>query len=176
MYKTLFSFIIILSSLSSSAQWTHKYFVDEFGDKTEDSYIVSTCTGTFSNSATSNSKLSVNCMVEIEDSVPRIRFNLFEYGNRMVKDFGGQNIVVKIKLSDGTIESFKLYGNGQYATLGVDNSIKLIEILKRESKPLKVYIERYDDYSESKYNFTLSPIGFTNAVNKLYRIDKAKNG
>jgi hypothetical protein len=175
MYKAIFSLTLFFSFLSLSAQWTHKHYVDDFGDKSEDSYIVRVCTGTFSNSATSNSKLTVQCLVEVQDSIPRFRFVLFEYGSQKVKNLQGNTINLKIKLADGTMETFSLFGSGQSAILSVSYSKKLIKIMKKESKLLKVYIGRSDDYSESTYNFTISPIGFTNAINKLYKIDSAKN-
>jgi len=51
-------FTLIYSTAFS--QWSQKYFTDEFGDFTKDSYIQHTDNyGTFSNSATSDAKLIV---------------------------------------------------------------------------------------------------------------------
>lgn len=125
--------------------------------------------------ATSKSKLRAQCLVEVSDSLPIVRFVLFEYGSHKVNDLGGENLDLKIKLADGTTKFFNLFGNGEFASLNVNNSIKLVEIMKKESQLLKVYVERLSDYSKSTYNFTINPLGFTNAVNKLYKIDNTKN-
>ena len=60
--------------------WEIGYYVDDFGDKTNDSYVIGTFTGTFSNSATSGSRLTVYVYLDpVYPSITQIR--LLEYGS-----------------------------------------------------------------------------------------------
>jgi hypothetical protein len=58
MKKTILTLgMMLLIASTNYSQWTENYYVDDFGDKTEESYKQLTAYGTFSNSATQDSKL-----------------------------------------------------------------------------------------------------------------------
>jgi len=90
-------------SLSQQEDWIFKYYVDEFNDETEDSYITykTFINGKFSNSATTNSDLKVEI---IADSFNDITITLYEYGRSKVKNSSSRNVdkySITIKTSDG---------------------------------------------------------------------------
>ena len=68
----------------SFKKWDLSYYVDEFNKPTDEWYIsnVSYINGTFSNSATTNSKLTVLVLVDANDTA----FIMYEYGSHMVKN------------------------------------------------------------------------------------------
>lgn len=72
-------------SLPPAQHWQIDYFVDEFGDKTNEGFLIGEFNGTFSNTATNSSDLSVFVYV-MPDSTGKnymIAFRLAEYGNHI---------------------------------------------------------------------------------------------
>lgn len=69
----------------SFGDWRIDYYVDDFNQPTDEWYITEDeyLVGTFSNSATTNSKLYANVMVDLDDNV---MIFLYEYGSRQVKN------------------------------------------------------------------------------------------
>lgn len=64
--------------------WVTGQYTDEFGDPVEMYYIQSTTHGTFSNSATTDSKLKI--IITVDTSL--VLIDLYEYGNLKVKGVG----------------------------------------------------------------------------------------
>ena len=81
--------------------WEKRYFVDEFNQPTDTSYIVNSdpFVGTFSNSATTDSELCVDIIIESDEGEWLFGIALYEYGNMLVKNpystFKFYNIVIK---------------------------------------------------------------------------------
>ncbi len=101
----------------TEGEWILEQTVDDFGDVTEDSETIvkTTVEGTFSNTATSNSPLTV--VVNYVPSVKEFDFRLLEYNDTLATYFNNSNIVLKMKAND-TITEFALYGaepNGDLA-------------------------------------------------------------
>lgn len=69
----------------SFGDWRIDYSVDDFNQPTDEWYITEDeyLVGTFSNSATTNSELYANVMVDLDDNV---MIFLYEYGSRQVKN------------------------------------------------------------------------------------------
>ena len=69
----------------SFGDWRIDYSVDDFNQPTDEWYITEDkyLVGTFSNSATTNSKLYANVMVDLDDNA---MIFLYEYGSRQVKN------------------------------------------------------------------------------------------
>ena len=69
----------------SFGDWRIDYSVDDFNQPTDEWYITQDeyLVGTFSNSATTNSKLYANVMADLDDNV---MIFLYEYGSRQVKN------------------------------------------------------------------------------------------
>lgn len=82
MRKVILTVVLVLVASVSFSQWQENYFVDEFGDKTTDKYYsIFTEKGSFSNSATQNSKL----FAKIVDNRAKemLYINVYEYGKRV---------------------------------------------------------------------------------------------
>lgn len=87
--------------------WEINYYVDDFNQPTEDWYIKASTyfLGTFSNSATTDSKLLVDMVVDESD----ITIFLYEYGNNQVKNNSSSYddlYNITMKTNDGTKLSF----------------------------------------------------------------------
>lgn len=96
----------------NSGEWSHKYFVDSFGDKTKDDYISEEFkNGRFSNTATSNSTLQGSILI----TKNVFRFDLYEYG------YNGRS---KEKFIEGGLVSFK-NSNGEVITSTIDKNVSV---------------------------------------------------
>lgn len=92
-----------ISEVTDNSPWKISYYVDDFGRETESCFIYGETQGTFSNSATSNSKLVVSFLIdryldyndEISDSVQII---LFEYGSNAVNNFYSEGKIYDIQV------------------------------------------------------------------------------
>lgn len=86
--------------------WSVDYYVDDFQQPTDEWYITANTSfsGTFSNSATTNSKLTVQVAVDAED----IAFFLYEYGRSQVKNPSSNYVDeydITMRTADGTDHS-----------------------------------------------------------------------
>lgn len=127
--------------------WELNYFVDDFGEKTKEGYIINVCDGEFSNSATTNSRLTVHIIVTPED----IRFDMYEYGSHFMK---GEGILkFRAKLPDDTEVIFSTYNDdsGINSVLSSDVS-KVRELFEKYSK-LRFAAKTTSSYSTSTYRF-----------------------
>lgn len=89
-------------------EWETNFYVDDFGDPTEESYSRVFCQGTFSNSATSNSELTVKVL----DDGEYITISLYEYNRgsgARVGDYDGSLGEIQYKLSNGTTGTLKCH-------------------------------------------------------------------
>jgi hypothetical protein len=86
---------IRIADFKGTGPWEIRYYADEFGDFTGEAYITTKgmIEGTFSNSATNNSKLNVKLIIDKN----KFGFDLFEYGYSQVKnvlsDAGEYNVL-----------------------------------------------------------------------------------
>lgn len=73
---------------SAKGLWSVDYYVDDFQQPTEDWFITNNSyfEGTFSNSATTNSKLLVQVAADELEGKTRVAFFLYEYGRNQVKN------------------------------------------------------------------------------------------
>lgn len=93
--------------------WTEEFYVDDFGDPTSSSYIRGIFDGTFSNSATTGSDLTV-CFFMDKDlasaSYDMFTIRLLEYGNHKVSFIGCDEWDVSIKVKvDGVVSEDEPY-------------------------------------------------------------------
>ncbi len=95
---------IRLQNLNNTGMWEIRYFVDDFGEKTNDGYITSKSLlkGTFSNSATQNSSLLIYPLISKWDEFKKLGYNisfqLYEYSrNNPVKGEGSYKVLVQDK-------------------------------------------------------------------------------
>lgn len=95
----LLFFLSSLTFAQSNEDFKLKYFVDEFGDPTQNAYLFTTVEGVFSNSATTNSDLIVGILI----SKSEISLTLLEYGRSQVKGSSYTTYMVKMKLPNDEI-------------------------------------------------------------------------
>lgn len=172
-----------VSNNNSFGEWKINYYVDEFGDPTSTGYITnkSSIFGTFSNSATTNSKLKAYFLIS-ED--------FDEFGNKM-------NNSVSIKLFEyagktevkGTISTiqysmlvkhnskkvnanFTLRNFSDRAVIKSDQVNEFIDLLKLGGR-FQFILNEVGRYSQSSYKLSIDEAsGFDNAWNQLTKPNK----
>lgn len=174
MKKHIATFFLLLLSSSIYCQWSHEYFVDDFGDKTTSDYIQQIIkTGSFSNSATPNGSLLVNVFLSYNynEEVADVRFKLLEYGNHPVgKTVGDAKYTLYLKNPIGYVSKFKL--DAMESSFFVDrldtlSKSEIINCLKSSTTDLKCMIDVKSEYSHQQYNFSIDPMGFSKAFTLL---------
>jgi len=92
---------IRLANINNTGMWSVNHYVDEFGEPTKQSYITNTLTisGSFSNTATQDSRLNVTFLISNSSN---ISIQLYEYaGNNPVKAYSSNSYSVLIQDKDG---------------------------------------------------------------------------
>jgi len=161
----------IKTDVSGSGIWEIKYFVDDFGDPTNKGYIASDIlSGTFSNSATSNSDLLAYFIISDSSSVA---IKLFEYGSNAVKAYSTDYYVIKVKNSFGTTYNMNgvIYKGGD--RLHIDDSYKknhtsdMHKILINGGQITMVIKEK--EYSLTSYKLSFNADGYKNVFKTLFK-------
>ena len=130
--------------------WKVKKYVNEFQEETDYTYISGVFKGVFSNSATTDSELYAQVL--IDDYGVYIKLN--EYGSRLVKNSSKEyadNYTVKILDSNGDSHKYsgEMEPGGDRINLIVNRGT-FLELLKTGN--LKVYIEN-EEYALTNYLF-----------------------
>jgi hypothetical protein len=179
----LITIFVLLFWPRSYSQWTHKFYIDNFGDKTKEEYInYLDANGSFSNTATINSDLTVRVIISFQesDTLPFIRFDLFEYnrGPAVSQAISYSNYILTIKLASNKIDTFNLCANSaeiHFCTENIEEKLAFLKYLKKESLPIKCHILINNGYTNSTYNFKINPNGFGKAFDIInrqnYKID-----
>lgn len=145
------------------SSWEIDHYVDDFGDKTESSYLRGTFKGKFSNSATTGSNLTVHFYYE---SSLLCSIRLLEYDSHKATFTTSDDVYFKFKVDDKeySIELVTLsYGDDLHFT----SSNSAFSVLKKallDGKEIKCVIKgtKYGD----TYNFTIDGIGFKETLEK----------
>lgn len=155
-----------LKPLVNTGKWTLKYYKDEFGEYSNDKYLVLTGSGVFSNSATTNSEMSAILFVDKEN----ISLRLIEYRSSVVKD--DDSFDMKVKDCNGEITKFSLYNtksgyiyfsNSSYFGNNYD---KIKKVLDKEGV-IRCSGTMYNSYSSSSYTFSFDLTGYKEALSFL---------
>lgn len=158
--------VVNLKPLVNTGKWTLKYYKDEFGEYSNDKYLVLSGSGVFSNSATTNSEMSAILFVDKEN----ISLRLIEYRSSVVKD--DDSFDMKVKDSNGEITKFSLYNtksgyiyfsNSSYFGNNYD---KIKKVLEKEGV-IRCSGTMYDSYSSSSYTFSFDLTGYKEALSFL---------
>ena len=151
--------------------WVIDYYVDDFGDKTDKTYIKCVEMGDFSNTATTSSNLAVvvffNPACSNEDYVTSFSFRLLEYTDHLATYSSSEKIILKVKIGDKIVEE-KLQGVAPNGDLILEHGNLYKEILKAlvlDEHTVRCIIE----IGSSKYNFTLSGAGFADTANDMMK-------
>jgi len=153
--------------------WKIKYFVDDFGEATKEGYIVTSITGTFSNSITRNSNLGVVLFITNEET---IYMRLYEYDGNSPKVLQSETSY-KVLVKDSKEEVHTLYALHDYDELffGSAESKKLYNILVKGGT-IKFNIVASNNFESraAEYNFTIDNAdGLENTMTKLIRNNQA---
>ena len=155
MKRLLITVILVLGIGMAFAQdldaWFEGYFVDDFGDKTDERYIGVGTLGTFSNSAVVNADCGVLIMVA-DDYVD---FRLFEYGfgNPKVKPLDHETVEIKYRRL-GVAETITI--NPYSLTLWDRNrEIIMSDFILSGNDPIRVVLTIGSDYSVDTYKFNI---------------------
>lgn len=137
--------------------WKVSYYVDDFGEPTKEGYVFTRCTGKFSNSATTNSELGVEFIIDESN----IHIPLYEYNrNHPVKGYLN-TFQFKAKRSDGEILEFETL-NDEYGYNSVRTKYiqKLKAFLQQSKGEVKFIAECRESNLLSQYEFTLKDISY----------------
>lgn len=142
--------------------WKLNRYSDDFGEETNDKYLVLMGDGVFSNIATSNSNLEVVFFIDGDS----FSFRLFEYGSSPVKD-DDSIYTTRIKDSEGIVHDFEFWNSGQSGQIGpmyADDGdySKIVDILNKGGEIIVTM--NYDKYGQSDYRFRLDVDGFKEAI------------
>ena len=130
--------------------WEYDSFVDEFGDATNEGFLYNSevINGSFSNSATDDSKLYVNFLISDDGS---IAIQLHEYRNpNLVKAYSKDYYSVKIKDEDGEIHSLSAFMRKNSDRIEFKNNKKLHNLLLT-GKSLTFSIKEKDSLTSYKF-------------------------
>lgn len=151
--------------------WRVYYYVDDWGDPTDQPYVTnnSYIRGTFSNSATEGSALNVDFLIDKNN----IAIRLYEYaGRNPVKAYADTNYTIQMKDKNGstyTISAREREGGDRLFIKTQKGYDLFIKALKQKGK-LKFLIER--DGRLDKYSFAIDDTsGFEAAYKKLLSLD-----
>ena len=89
-----------VSAVETQSAWSLVEIVDEFGDATGNQKVCSLIQGSFSNSATTDSDLSVTAV--FDSGI--LELKLLEYGNIPVSAFSSDDLALKVKICDYVYE------------------------------------------------------------------------
>ncbi len=151
-----------------SGLWRFDYYVDEFNTPMDIGYIQNNeyITGTFSNSATTDSSLYVVLLIDEND----VAIQLYQYGRYEVKGTSyNKQYNVAIKTENGKTYRTKatLYDGGDRLFLKDRDIITYIQ----NNEKIEVYLEEIPKYGgvPSSYLFTIEQDNFTLAYNEMMK-------
>lgn len=158
------------SNKEEASLWETYYYVDNFNQPTEDWYIGnSTCfPGTFSNSATTDSNLLVNMIVDDID----IAFFLYEYGNHQVKNNSSSYddlYNITMRTADGTDLSFTgtMFCGDDRIFIDTNYIPQVISALSQEGNTMTSFYIEDAERTTTNYLFIVISNNFAEQYNAL---------
>lgn len=147
---------------ATPSNWEIDYYVDDFGDDTEESFIMGSFFGSFSNSATVGSDLMV--YVYYDPSYNSLKFRLIEHNLSIASIYDNDTVILKTKINGKTSEfTLSAFNNDCY--LEPADVPKLRDALMAGDK-IACVIETTKIYgSASRYRFDMDGAGFAELVN-----------
>lgn len=146
------------SSQPTFGRWQKAFYVDEFNNPTNKAYIYNknSFNGTFSNSATNNSSLSAQILIDSD----YVSIVLYEYSNMRVKGITTTNYDITI-LDDNGVKHYTtgtMYENDDRIRLLDTNLINLIKSNER----IQIHLVENAKYGyPSSYLFSVTRENFT---------------
>lgn len=157
---------IRLANINNTGMWKVRYYVDEFGEATKQGYITnsSSIKGTFSNTATQDSRLNVDFLIS---SSYKISIQLYEYaGNNPVKAYSSESYKVLVQDKDGNRLKLRAVNYSDRLSFDKTTSRKVHNILMKGGT-IKFKIVEIDTPT-TEYEFTIQKADwYDNAYTKL---------
>jgi len=143
--------LLAIKERNDKGIWNVKHYVDEFGEATKEGYIQANIKGSFSNSATNNSKLNITFLITDSNDLD---FQLYEYaGNNPVKSYGSDKYNVSIKDQEGKVHKLVATNYSDRLSFGKKHSKILHNIFLKGGL---VKFSLYDiNTPSSKYRFDI---------------------
>lgn len=153
--------------------WKQDYYVDDFKQPTKFAYVMNTVPfiGTFSNSATTDSPLLVDILIDhgFEDRTGVATIFLYEYASNLVKNSGSydEEYDISIKTDDGTVSELHgaIYPGADRIVLEGADMDTFIAALSGEGN-VSVYIVQ-SDRTTTTYLFTAITAEFLTELEQL---------
>lgn len=155
MKKNIFLLFLLGLIIQTNAQWEKRYFVDDFGEKTESSYELLVADGTFSNSATTNSEATyyfIDYGLNEDGKEGFLQLNVYEYKSRLANSIESTREYVQIKTPSGEVVIIKrVYFNEEgYLIFRNKKYDKLKEAIKDSGNYIMIF-DKKGKYSRSSY-------------------------
>jgi hypothetical protein len=143
--------------------WQIRYFVDKFGDPTEEPYITTTIEGTFSNSATRNSELTAVIFVSEKDE---FAFELYEYiWGSLVTPSKYNQYALEVKEESGS--QYKVLVNTDWRYRFHIKDISIIDTL-RKGGTTRFYFEKTGSANSYRFDIVDTNRAFAEAYTALF--------
>ena len=148
--------------------WKKTFYVDEFKNPTDEAYITTKyyCVGTFSNSATTNSKLNAYFLIDSNS----VAIALLEYGSLRVKAYSYTSYNIIMQTDNGAKTNLKGEMYKQDDRVYITDSYESIVInALKTSKSVSFYLT--DNVSvSSSYLFTVETGNFADIYDTLFDV------
>lgn len=134
--------------LTAEAQWETKYYVDDFGEPTDEKYELMIANGSFSNSATTNSKAMYG-FIKNEES---LTVNVYEYNSKLATSIESTFETVKIKQPNGNVVTINsvFFSKSGKLYFDKDQFSEIIDAINDSGNYTMVF-GRNGNYSKSSY-------------------------
>ena len=144
----------------SPPKWSKGYFTDDFGDRTNETFIKQTVEGEFRNSATNGDKLYVKILVTNRN----VGLFMQEYNQTRSpeKFIGGGSLMMKNEKGE-TVTSYSIGDWNHSGGLSLNWHV-VFKFLSKSVGDVKFVVR--DNYS-SQYTFTINANGFNNAFKSM---------
>ncbi len=157
---------IRLANINNTGMWSVRHYVDDFGEPTKQGYITNTSSikGTFSNTATQDSKLNVDFLISNSSDVA---IQLYEYaGNNPVKAYSSDAYRVLIQDKNGNRLKLRAVNYSDRLSFDKTSSRKVHNVLMKGGTIKFKIIEI--DTPTTEYEFTIPNADwYKNAYRKL---------
>lgn len=155
-----------LANLNNTGMWRISYYSDEFGELTKKALITNSelIKGAFSNTATENSDLNVQFLIDNESS---ISIKLYEYGgNNPVKAYTSRKYRIYIQDKDGERFSLVAYNFSDNRMSISDSDVLILHNALMKGGTIKFKIVE-DETPTTEYAFIINADWYSNAFELL---------
>ena len=145
----------------SKSVWKIVDVVDEFGDKIEgESSIIGQFEGTMSNSATTDSKLTIK--MQVQDS--SIFTTFYEYGKQQSQLEEYKYLPLRVKIENGEVLEVKQL---LFRNMMVDSDGELLALILSQETPIKMIADfsTITKYESNVFSFEIDPKGLKELLN-----------